>query len=174
MDGNRKRQNRRKSIAAVFAALMIFAVCVAGTGKVISPKIFGNNLPVEQGGECGLVFWRNRRIDCLNPEISTIGGSVYSKNDIDSAIVCVKEHFKNRKNHIGLLKIAYNSVDCDSFRDGYYAIKKYGRKNLIIILCDFTVYRESGGFSTGTYSDWAMILARDSIDRPWRLIDQGY
>lgn len=81
---------------------------------------------------------------------------------------------RKRKNHIGLLKIAYNSVDCDSFRDGYYAIKKYGRKNLIIILCDFTVYRESGGFSTGTYSDWAMILARDSIDRPWRLIDQGY
>lgn len=161
-----------KIIVTLFFIVVAFLIA-QNVWDTFSPRIFGNSLPVEEGGICGLVYWRNKRIDKMNAEIEKGENCPYTDGDIENAVKCVKEKFKSQKNNINLLKLSYSSSVCDPIRDSHHAAKKFGEKDLIVIMCDFTVFTE-GDFSRGTYDGWSVILSRESETEGWKILDEGY
>ena len=75
---------------------------------------------------------------------------------------------------MNLLSVSFDEEKSSAFRDGYYATKKFGKKNVIVLFCDYTVYDTLGAYTRGTYENWAMILTRNKADEPWTVFDQGY
>ena len=113
-------------------------------------------------------------IDKMKAEIKQSEKSKYTETEINSDVNCVKETFKERDNNINLLSVSFDEEESNAFLDGYHAAEKFGKKNVIVLLCDYTVYDSPGAYSKGTYENWAMILTRESGDKPWTVSDQGY
>lgn len=153
----------------IVVALLVFM----NAWEAFAPSFFGNDLAVEDGGQCGLIYFRNRRIDKLEPQTENSPSGSYGEEEIKSAVECVKEEFKSRKNNIGLLSVLFDEEKSGEFLEDYHATKEYGKENMIVIFCDMTVY-DGEGLSRGTYRDWAMILARKNSSSQWELLDEGY
>lgn len=171
----KKTWGKRESRIIVRLFLIVVAVLLLmNAWDAFSPKILGNGLSENEGGSCGLIYFRNRRIDKMKAEIKQSEKSNYTESEINSAVNCVKATFKERDNNINLLSVSFDEEESNAFLDGYHATEKFGKKNVIVLLCDYTVYDSLGAYSKGTYENWAMILTRESGDKPWTVSDQGY
>lgn len=169
------RISKKKSAAITVAvAVFLVAVLVFGFIQLAAPKIFGNRLPVEQGGECGILSFRDADIDKMNPSIKQSQNSPYSREEIQSAVVSAKRCFKNQKNYIKPLSFSFSDKDSAAFLDAYRTNKKYDKNNIIAVMCDYTVYWELGVFDVGTYRNAAIILARDSESDPWKAVNEPW
>lgn len=171
----KKTWGKRESKIIVRLFFIVVAVLLLmNAWDAFSPRIFGNGLTAENGGQCGLIYFRNKRIDKMKAKINQSKKSDYTKAEIDSAVNCVKATFKENKNNLNLLSVSFDEEKSSAFRDSYHATEKFGKKNVIVLFCDYTVYDSLGAYTKGTYENWAMILTRDKADKPWTVFDQGY
>lgn len=105
----------------------------------------------------------------------------FSEQEINDAISCVKEKFKDFKG-CNLTKIQY---DEEKSNNSIAVYMKYGRglvndvkaENVIVLFSNFAVDSTGGDGSlnpNSTYSDWNWTLIRDSKTDNWRVDDWGY
>lgn len=105
----------------------------------------------------------------------------FSKVEIDDAINCVNEKFKDFKG-CKLTKLWYDEERSNDFMEGYFtsgkgAVNGVKAENVIVLLSDFDV--DSSGVDgslnpNSTYNDWNWILIRDSKTSEWKVDDWGY
>ncbi len=176
MENEEKRTwgKRESKIIVRLFFIVVAVLLLMNAWETFSPRIFGNALPVEDGGSCGLIYFRNKRIDKLKAEINRSEKSDYTEAEIDSAVNCVKATFKENENNLNLLSVSFDEKKSNAFRDGYHATKEFGKKNVIVLFCNYTVYDSLDTYTKGTYENWAMILTRDGENKPWTVFDQGY
>lgn len=160
---------RESKIIVRLFFIVVAALLLMNAWDALSPQIFGNALPAEDGGSCGLIYFRNKRIDKLQAEINRNEKSDYTEDEIASAVNCVKATFKENENKLNLLSVSFDEEKSNAFCNGYHATKKFGKNNVIVLFCDYTIYD-----SLCTHKNWAMILVRDNANEPWSVFDQGY
>ncbi|MDK2584616.1 DUF4829 domain-containing protein [Romboutsia sedimentorum] len=112
----------------------------------------------------------------------TIGKSVkFSKKEIDDAVECVKERFKNYKG-CTLTDLWYDENKSNTYVEDYL---KYGggtengstKENSIVLMSNFDVDSLGGDGSfepNSTTDDWQWVLIRDSKTSKWEVIESGY
>lgn len=105
----------------------------------------------------------------------------FSEEEINNAISCVKEKFKDFKG-CTLKELWYDEEKSNNLIKGYLSNGKASvngvkAENVIVFLSKFDVDSSSGDGSlnpNSTYSDWNWILIRDSKTGNWRVDDWGY
>jgi hypothetical protein len=112
----------------------------------------------------------------------TIGKSVkFSEKEIDDAVECVKENFKNSKG-CTLTDLWYDENKSNNYVEDYL---KYGggnengstKENSIVLLSNFDVGFLGGNGSlvpNSTNYDFQWVLARDDKTSKWKVVDGGY
>ncbi|WP_010248775.1 DUF4829 domain-containing protein [Acetivibrio cellulolyticus] len=116
-----------------------------------------------------------------NVSISVEKSTKFSEEEINNAINCVKEKFKDFEG-CKLTKLWYDDDTSNSFIDGYL---KNGRgsvngakaENVIVLLSNFDVDSSGGDGSlnpNSTYTGWNWILIRKSTSDNWKVDDWGY
>lgn len=112
----------------------------------------------------------------------TIGKSVkFSKKEIDDAVECVKERFKNYKG-CTLTDLWYDENKSNTYVEDYL---KYGdgtengstKENAIVLMSNFNVDSLGGDGSfepNSTTDDYQWVLIRDSKTSKWEVIESGY
>lgn len=117
-----------------------------------------------------------------NKVVVSSGESVkFSNTEVNSAIDCVKEKFKDFEG-CNLTKLWYDEERSNSIIEGYLSngkgsVNSVKIENVIILLSNFDVDSSGGdgGFNpNSTYSNWNWILIRDSKTGNWRVDDWGY
>jgi beta-lactamase regulating signal transducer with metallopeptidase domain len=101
----------------------------------------------------------------------------YTEDEIQTAKECVRKYFSEVATSRILNDLWFDEDACTTDRTSYM---KYGggsengvsEGNVIILLCNFTI--ENDEAFNGYYTNWMMILIRDSPDGAWRVGDQGY
>ncbi len=117
-----------------------------------------------------------------NKAIITIGASKqFSEKEIDEAIDCIKDKFKDFKG-CDLTALWYDEEQLNSFIEGYMrngkgSINGVIAENVIVFLSNFDV--DSSGAREGfnpnsTYYVWNWILIRDNKKSKWEADDWGY
>lgn len=165
---------RESKIIVRLFFIVVAALLLMNAWEAFAPRVFGNSLPVEKGGQCGLMYFRDKRIDKMKAEIKQSEKSDYTESEIESAVNCVKATFKEKDNNLNLLSVSFDEEKSNAFRDSYHATEKFGKRNVIVLFCNYTVYDSLGTYSKGTYENWTMILTRDNANEPWTVYDQGY
>ncbi len=117
---------------------------------------------------------RNKFIDSMIPQISKTGDSYYTDEDIDSAIECMKEHYKIKDKWVIPLRIYFSEEKSSRTLNGYHLAETTDKENLISLFCDFYVLEGFGGYSTGIYTGWSEILVREEGTMNWEHVDGGY
>ena len=146
----RKRNRKIKIIIAsvIFGLLFIFAAFILISHPVSSSIMSG---------------------DASNVRVLERQSSLYSQEEIESAIEVIKRDFENDWNGCTLNTIYYagDEVCADETRDR-------GVKTIVLI-SDFTTGNyDFGCLNTNyTYTSWSWILIRDE-DGGWKHIDHGY
>ena len=146
----RKRNRKIKIIIAsvIFGLLFIFAAFILISHPVSSSIMSG---------------------DASNVRVLERQSSLYSQEEIESAIEVIKRDFENDWNGCTLNTIYYagDEVCADETRDR-------GVKTIVLI-SDFTTGNyDFGSLNTNyTYTNWSWILIRDE-DGGWKHIDHGY
>ncbi len=100
--------------------------------------------------------------------------NIYTDEDIEDAMICVKNYFKINFDGCTLLTISYVG---DRYEDQFieYATK-YESDEAIILTSSFETNEYGGDGSLNpneTYEDWQWILIRDENDE-WIHVDHGY
>lgn len=174
---------RESKIIVRLLLIVVAALILMNVWEVVSPRIFKNGKQsenglrsesIEEGGRFGSKYFQNRQIDKLEPMIKQSEKSNYTKEEIDSAVNCVKAKFKENEGNVSLLSLSFDEKESDAFRDGYYAAKDFGKRNVIVLFCDYAVYDTLKGRTENTFKNWAMILTRSGENAPWTVFDQGY
>ena len=101
---------------------------------------------------------------------------VYTEEEIQAAMECVKTYFSEVATSRVLNDLWFDEEACTVHRTSYM---QYGKgqtngvleENVIVLLCNFTI--ENDETFKGYYPNWLMILIRDSADGAWRIDDQG-
>lgn len=113
--------------------------------------------------------------------IITIGESQkFSENELNEAINCVEEKFKEFKG-CKLTDLWYDEEKSNLTIEGYMSnghgsINGVKPEDIVVFFSNFDV-DSSGGESFNpntTYSDWSWIIIRDSKTNKWELDDWGY
>ncbi len=112
----------------------------------------------------------------------TIGKSVkFSEKEIDDAVECVKESFKNYR-ECTLTDLWYDENKSNTYVEDYL---KYGggnengstKENSIVLMCNFDVNSSgvNGSFEPNSTSyDYQWVLTRDDKTSKWEVTDCGY
>lgn len=158
----------------IIIAVFIAALLLAGSMDLWGDKILPAFAQPKQQSESFLVKIRNKRIDSILASIKKEENSIYSDEDIESAVLTVKENFKSRDEYASLAKITFDEEECNKIRDNASCKENYEDKNIIVLLCDYNVYKDFAAYSKGYYSSWQMFLVRSDESSPWEIIDQGY
>ena len=168
-----KETNKKRWLIAGIAGLLILAAALAAVSFFGSDS-FGTDESAfgQDGGLLGTI--RNARIDRLLATVKKTDDCPYSDEDIDSAVRTVKESFKEKPWFVSLQKIWFDEKESESFLDGYHLCERYGKSDILTIVCDYYVYQSEGAWQSGAYDGWSVILTRESKDREWEIADQGY
>ena len=117
-----------------------------------------------------------------NKDVVITGESaLFSKEEVDAAINCVKIKFKDFEG-CNLKKLWYDEEESNSLIAGYLSngkgsVNGVKAENVIVLLSNFDVNSSGGDGSfnpNSTYSNWNWILIRDSKTGNWRADDWGY
>ena len=66
----KKTWGKRESKIIVRLFFIVVAVLLLmNAWEAFAPRVFGNSLPAESGGQCGLMYFRDKRIDKMKAEI---------------------------------------------------------------------------------------------------------
>ena len=167
-----KKKEARVIITLFF--IVVAFLSIMNVYEKYAPTIIGNNNPIDDGGSCGLIYFRNKRIDETEALIEKTDDCVYSDNDITEAIDAVKKYFKSQKDDVGLCSVKFSESESNDFLKYYKAVKHYGKENVIVVFCSYNIFKNDAFGEYGYYENRAMILARDINDSEWEIIDQGY
>lgn len=117
---------------------------------------------------------RNIGIDNIRASVKTLDDCYYTDEDIESAVECVKEHYKAKGGPVFLLRITFSDEKSRKTLNGYYLTETTDKENIIVLYCDYLVLKDYAAYSAGIYTDYAAILARENADSPWEYVDGGY
>ena len=117
---------------------------------------------------------RNKYIDLMIPQISKTENCYYTDEDIESAIECVKERYKEQDKRVILLRLYFDEEQSKKKLKTYHLAETNEKENLISLFCDFYVLEGFGGYSTGIYTGWSEILVREEGTMNWERVDGGY
>ena len=117
---------------------------------------------------------RNIGIDNIRASVKTLDDCYYTDEDIESAVKCVKEHYKAKGGPVFLVRITFSDEKSRKTLNGYYLTETTDKENIIVLYCDYLVLKDYAAFSQGIYTDYAAILAREDADSPWEYVDGGY
>ncbi len=108
--------------------------------------------------------------------VAAAASFTFSQEEVQQAVSCVKEEF-TQFSGCELTNLWYDEEDVSFYRDRYVADKEIDPENVLILLSDFKVLKDSGDgvFTAGTvYRDWQWILTRENEKEPWQVSDWGY
>jgi len=127
-------------------------------------------------GAVGLDFvnFRNTCIDSIKADITAGEGCYYTDEDIEKAILTVKEIYKNKEWPVLLINIEFDEEESIKKLEGYHLAETTEKENIIAVFCDYIVLKDFAAYSSGYYSGWSAILTRDSKDSEWVFADGGY
>jgi hypothetical protein len=123
-----------------------------------------------------------KQVGKTNNAVVSIGKSdKFSVKEINDAVNCVNERFKNFEG-CNLTKLWYDDEKSNSFIKGYMkggrgSVNGVKAENVIVLLSNFDVGSSDGDGTlnlNSTYSDWMWILIRDSKTGNWKVDDMGY
>ncbi len=117
---------------------------------------------------------RNTYIDSINAKITVSENCCYTAEDIEKAILTVKEIYKSKEWPVMLVNIGFDEEESRRKLEGYHLAKTTEKENIITIFCDYAVLKDFAAYSSGYYSGWSAILTRDSKDSEWVFADGGY
>jgi len=112
------------------------------------------------------------RGDVKNVEIDYGSSDKFSESEIESAVNCVLDSFKEADG-CKLLKLWYDEEKSNS-QIGRYVNDGVEEANVIIIFSD---YKTDSTHITGpnqTFNNWMSILIRNNPNDEWRIDDSGY
>ena len=117
---------------------------------------------------------RNKFIDSMIPQISKTENCYYTDEDIESAVKCVKEHYKQKDKWVIPLRFSFSEEKSSRMLSTYYLAETTEKENIIVLYCDYVVLKDFAAYSQGIYPNFAAILARENADSPWEHVDGGY
>ena len=117
---------------------------------------------------------RNKFIDSMIPQISKTENCYYTDEDIESAVKCVKEHYKQKDKWVLPLRFSFSEEKSSRMLSTYYLAETTEKENIIVLYCDYVVLKDFAAYSQGIYPNFAAILARENADSPWEHVDGGY
>lgn len=171
-DDNLFKKKEAKIIFSLFF-IVVAIISIMTLFEKYSPNLFGNTKPVNDGGVCGLVYFRDKRIDKMKSSISLDENSNYSDADISSAIDCIKEYFKQQKNDVGLCSIAFDEGSISELLKDKRNFSKYEQGNVIAILCSYNIYEGSDyADKIGYHENQAIFLGRETATDNWLLLNE--
>ena len=168
-----KERISRKTVK-IIVALFICSLLLATSFDLWGDKFLPSSAVSESEEESFSVKIRNSRIDKIKPSVKREENSVYTDEDIKSAVELIKDNFRKRDVYVSLVKISFDETECNELRDNRSQREKYEDKNIIVFLCDYFVLKDFAAYSKGIYTGWNMTLARENENSPWEIIDQGY
>lgn len=163
-----------KIIILIFSVVLVVVGIMDFFGIPKRNDIQADNTTVSQQQASMLESVRNKRIDSITAYVTREKDSPYTQSDIDSAVEVVKQDFKQKPQQVSLAKIKFDEKRCVELRDSCESAKEYEKSDVIVLLCDYNVYEDYAAWTAGYYENWNMILARESSDDPWGIIDCGY
>ena len=117
---------------------------------------------------------RNKFIDSMIPQVSKTEDCYYTDEDIESAVKCVKEHYKQKDKWVIPLRFSFSEEKSNRTLNGYHLTETTAKENVIVLYCDYVVLKDFAAYSQGIYPNFAAILARENADSPWEHVDGGY
>lgn len=126
------------------------------------------------------VYTQNRKMDSVK---ITVGKSIkFSENEINDAINCIKNKFRDDFKGCKLTELWYDEKESNSLIEGYLtngkgSVNGVKAENVIALKCNFYVGSLGGDGSlnsNSTYSNFSWTLIRDSKTGNWKVDEYGY
>ena len=153
-----------RSILRLFFIVLALVLLLTGYDHY-APLVFGNNKPVTDGGSAGILFWRDRRIARLQPEIELGEESAWTQDEVESAADALKDFFASQKIEYGLCAVRFSEDTSDLLLQNVTA--PAGTRYLAL-RCDYNVYDDLGADKQGYYPD-AVFVLQQTADGKWSL-----
>lgn len=117
---------------------------------------------------------RNKLIDLIIPQITVTDNCHYTDEDIDSAIECMKEHYKIKDKWVIPVRIYFSEEKCNRTLHGYHLAETTDKENLIVCYCDYIVLKDFAAYSAGIFTECSGIFTRQNAESPWEYVDGGW
>ena len=117
---------------------------------------------------------RNKFIDSMIPQISKTENCYYTDEDIESAIECMKEHYKKKDKWVIPLRIYFSEEKSSRTLNGYHLAETTEKENIIVCYCDYIVLKDFAAYSQGLFTGCSGILVRENAESPWDYVDGGW
>ena len=131
-----------------------------------APLVVGNDKPVTEGGCAGLLYFRNQRIDRLEPTIVQSDETACTQAQVLAAVETVKALFKAQNIEYGLCAVRFN--ESDSRRILEQTPQPDGSGRYLALLADYNVYDDTDADKAGYYPN-AVFVLREQADGSWTL-----
>ena len=130
------------------------------------PLVVGNDRPLTDGGCAGLLYFRDKRIDRLEPTVTQTKDSAFTADEIDGAIDAFKAGFKLQKIEYGLCAVRFDEAASRRISAQLPQPESGGR--YLAMTCDYNVYDDTeAGDRKGYYPNAVFILEQEP-DGTWR------
>ena len=150
-------------IVRLFFVVLAFLLLQAGWDHY-APLVLGNDKPLTAGGASGLLYFRDRRLDRLQPTVTRLSDSAFTAAEIDAAANALKERFKLQKITYGLCGVRFDEAASRRLLAQVPAPDDGGR--YLALLCDYNVFEDAGADKKGYYPD-AVFILRQTPDGAW-------
>lgn len=150
-------------IVRLFFIVLAFLLLQAGWDHY-APLVFGNDKPLTAGGASGLLYFRDRRLDRLKPDVTRLADSAFTAAEIDAAADALKEQFRLQKIEYGLCGVRFDEAASRRLLAGVPQPENGGR--YLALLCDYNVYADAGADKKGYYPG-AVFILRQQPDGTW-------
>lgn len=117
---------------------------------------------------------RNKYIDLMPAQISKTDSCIYTDEDIDSAIECMKEHYKKKDKWVIPVRIYFSEEKSSRTLSGYYLSETTEKENIIVCYCDYIVLKDFAAYSRGLFTECSGIFVRENAESPWDYRDGGW
>ncbi len=131
-----------------------------------APLVLGNNKPVTEGGSAGLLYFRDRRIDRLQPTVTLDPDGGCGEAQALAAVDALKDWFKQQTIEYGLCAVRFD--ERASRRLLAQTPQPDDGSLLFALTADYNVYGDTGEDRTGYYPDAVFVLNRQP-DGSWAL-----
>ena len=130
------------------------------------PLVVGNDRPLTDGGCAGLLYFRDRRIDRLEPTVTQGSADPDAAAQARAAADALKELFKSQEISYGLCAVRYDEET--SRRLLAQTPQPEDGGCYLALVCDYNVYDDTGEDKAGYYPDAVFVLRRQA-DGSWTL-----
>ena len=165
MQESQETKKLTRRILRLFFIVLALVLLLTGYDHY-APLVFGNNKPLTDGGSAGILFWRDRRIARLQPDIELGDDSAWTQNDVQSAADYLKHFFAAQKIEYGLCAVRFREADSDRLLQ---AISAPQGTRYLALRCDYNVYDDTESGDKQGYYPNAVFVLQQSADGKWSL-----